>query len=41
MFNQPENDAEKELVKTIYRTLEREGKVLMPVFAVGRASGAS
>jgi hypothetical protein len=31
------NDAEKELVKTIYRTLERGGKVLMPVFAVGRA----
>ena len=33
----PRNDAEKELVKTIYRTLERGGKVLMPVFAVGRA----
>lgn len=31
------NEAEKELIKTIYRTLERGGKVLIPVFAVGRA----
>lgn len=31
------NDAEKELIKTIYRTLERRGKILIPVFAVGRA----
>ncbi|MDP3066643.1 MAG: beta-CASP ribonuclease aCPSF1, partial [Methanobacteriaceae archaeon] len=31
------NDAEKELIKTIYHTLERGGKVLIPVFAVGRA----
>ncbi|KZX15291.1 beta-CASP ribonuclease aCPSF1 [Methanobrevibacter curvatus] len=31
------NSAEKELMKTIYRTLKRGGKVLIPVFAVGRA----
>lgn len=31
------NEAEKELIKTIYRTLERGGKILIPVFAVGRA----
>jgi KH/beta-lactamase-domain protein len=31
------NDAEKELIKTIYRTLERGGKIMIPVFAVGRA----
>lgn len=31
------NDAEKGLVKAIYRTLERGGKILIPVFAVGRA----
>lgn len=31
------NDAEKELIKTIYHTLERGGKILIPVFAVGRA----
>jgi KH/beta-lactamase-domain protein len=31
------NDAEKELIKTIYRTIEKGGKVLIPVFAVGRA----
>lgn len=31
------NQAEKELIKTIYRTLERGGKILIPVFAVGRA----
>jgi uncharacterized protein len=31
------NDAEKELIKTIYQTLERKGKILIPVFAVGRA----
>ncbi|MBM4241622.1 MAG: beta-CASP ribonuclease aCPSF1 [Euryarchaeota archaeon] len=31
------NDAEKELVRTIYNTLERGGKILIPVFAVGRA----
>jgi KH/beta-lactamase-domain protein len=31
------NDAEKKLIKTIYHTLERGGKVLVPVFAVGRA----
>lgn len=31
------NSAEKEMMKTIYRTLKRGGKVLVPVFAVGRA----
>jgi predicted metal-dependent RNase len=31
------NDAEKKLVKTIYSTLEQKGKILIPVFAVGRA----
>ncbi|MBE6493150.1 MAG: beta-CASP ribonuclease aCPSF1 [Methanosphaera stadtmanae] len=31
------NTAEKELVKTMYTTLNRGGKVLVPVFAVGRA----
>ena len=31
------NNAEKELMKTIYKTLNRGGKVLIPVFAVGRA----
>lgn len=31
------NKAEKELMKTIYQTLKRGGKVLVPVFAVGRA----
>ncbi len=31
------NTAEKELVKTMYATLNRGGKVLVPVFAVGRA----
>ena len=31
------NNAEKEMMKTIYRTLKRGGKVLVPVFAVGRA----
>ncbi len=31
------NNAEKELMKTIYKTLKRGGKVLLPVFAVGRA----
>ncbi len=31
------NDAEKNIIKTIYQTLERKGKVLIPVFAVGRA----
>ena len=31
------NTAEKELIKTIYNTLNRGGKVLIPVFAVGRA----
>jgi predicted metal-dependent RNase len=31
------NTAEKELVKSIYNTLNRGGKVLIPVFAVGRA----
>ncbi|MBO7719248.1 MAG: beta-CASP ribonuclease aCPSF1 [Methanosphaera sp.] len=31
------NTAEKELIKTIYSTLNRGGKVLIPVFAVGRA----
>ncbi|HTX61431.1 MAG TPA: beta-CASP ribonuclease aCPSF1 [Methanobacterium sp.] len=31
------NEAEKELIKTIYRTLERGGKIMIPVFAVGRA----
>ncbi|MDO5850025.1 MAG: beta-CASP ribonuclease aCPSF1 [Methanobacteriaceae archaeon] len=31
------NNAEKELMKTIYKTLNRGGKVLLPVFAVGRA----
>ena len=31
------NRAEKELVKTIYSTLRRGGKILIPVFAVGRA----
>ena len=31
------NNAEKELMKTIYKTLKRGGKVLVPVFAVGRA----
>lgn len=31
------NNAEKEMMKTIYKTLKRGGKVLIPVFAVGRA----
>ncbi|MDR0911781.1 MAG: beta-CASP ribonuclease aCPSF1 [Methanobrevibacter sp.] len=31
------NSAEKELMKTIYKTVKRGGKVLLPVFAVGRA----
>ncbi len=31
------NAAEKEMMKTIYKTLKRGGKVLLPVFAVGRA----
>jgi uncharacterized protein len=31
------NDAEKELIKTIYHTLDQKGKILIPVFAVGRA----
>lgn len=31
------NNAEKELMKIIYKTLKRGGKVLVPVFAVGRA----
>jgi KH/beta-lactamase-domain protein len=31
------NKAEKELMKTIYQVLKRGGKVLVPVFAVGRA----
>ncbi len=31
------NSAEKEMMKTIYKTLKRGGKVLVPVFAVGRA----
>lgn len=31
------NSAEKEMMKTIYKTLNRGGKVLVPVFAVGRA----
>ena len=31
------NNAEKELMKTIYKTLKRGGKVILPVFAVGRA----
>jgi len=31
------NEAEKELIKTIYHTLDRKGKILIPVFAVGRA----
>jgi len=31
------NNAEKQLMKTIYNTLKRGGKVLIPVFAVGRA----
>lgn len=31
------NSAEKELIKSIYSTLNRGGKVLIPVFAVGRA----
>ena len=31
------NNAEKELIKTIYATLNRGGKILIPVFAVGRA----
>ena len=31
------NAAEKEMMKTIYKTLQRGGKVLVPVFAVGRA----
>lgn len=31
------NNAERELMKTIYKTLKRGGKVLLPVFAVGRA----
>ena len=33
----PRTRAEKELVKTIYSTLKRGGKILIPVFAVGRA----
>ncbi|MCK9151494.1 beta-CASP ribonuclease aCPSF1 [Methanobacterium alcaliphilum] len=31
------NSAEKEMVKTIYHTLKKGGKILIPVFAVGRA----
>ncbi len=31
------NTAEKELMKTIYNTIQRGGKILLPVFAVGRA----
>ncbi len=31
------NSAEKDIVKTIYHTLKRGGKILIPVFAVGRA----
>lgn len=31
------NTAEKELIKSIYGTLNKGGKVLIPVFAVGRA----
>ncbi|MDO5852432.1 MAG: beta-CASP ribonuclease aCPSF1 [Methanobacteriaceae archaeon] len=31
------NSAEKELIKSIYKTLNRGGKILIPVFAVGRA----
>ena len=31
------NHAEKELIRTIYTTLRRGGKILIPVFAVGRA----
>lgn len=31
------NNAEKQMMKTIYKTLKRGGKVLIPVFAVGRA----
>jgi len=31
------NNAEKQMMKTIYKTLKRGGKVLLPVFAVGRA----
>ena len=31
------NNAEKELMKTIYKTIKRGGKVIVPVFAVGRA----
>ncbi len=31
------NSAEKEMMKTIYKTLKKGGKVLVPVFAVGRA----
>lgn len=31
------NSAEKEMMKTIYKTLKRGGKVMVPVFAVGRA----
>ncbi|MGN1362844.1 MAG: beta-CASP ribonuclease aCPSF1 [Methanobrevibacter sp.] len=31
------NNAEKEMMKAIYKTLKRGGKVLVPVFAVGRA----
>ncbi|MDN5374615.1 MAG: uncharacterized protein PWP32_1380 [Methanothermobacter sp.] len=33
----PRTRAEKELVKTIYSTLKRGGKILIPVFAVGRS----
>ena len=31
------NNAEKEMMKIIYKTMKRGGKVLVPVFAVGRA----
>lgn len=31
------NSAEKEMMKAIYNTIKRGGKVLIPVFAVGRA----
>ena len=31
------NNAEKEMMKLIYKTLKRGGKILVPVFAVGRA----
>ncbi len=31
------NTAERELMKAIYKTIKRGGKVLVPVFAVGRA----